>query len=106
MALVTTPDHGYVVLSTAAICFFGAAAGGLYVGGARSKAFGKVRACFALAIFLTHLLPPLTLVKAWAESKAAKELQDEHKKEIGTDFPKNGYRALCEAAPAAASRPS
>ena len=43
MALVTTPDHGYVVLSTAAICFFGAAAGGLYVGGARSKAFGKVR---------------------------------------------------------------
>ena len=71
MALITTPDHGYVVLSTAAICFFGAAAGGIYVGGARSKVFGK----------------------AWAESKAAKDVQEAHKKEVGTDFPKNGYRA-------------
>ena len=75
MALTLTPDHGFLVLSTAAICFFGAAAGGIYVGGTRSKVFSKV----------------------WSEGKASEALREEHKKEVGTDFPKQGYvRTLCK----------
>jgi hypothetical protein len=69
MALTLTSDHGYLVLSTASMCFFGAAAGGLYVGATRSKVFGK----------------------EWSEGKASEALREEHKKEVGTDFPKQGY---------------
>jgi len=67
--LSLSPDHGYLILSGAGICFFGALVGGIFVGPARRKAFGK----------------------GWAEKPAVKDLQELHKKEIGTDFPKSGY---------------
>lgn len=68
MALPITPEHGYLVLSTGAICFYGLLAGGIYVGGARSSVFGP----------------------AWAKSEKALALAETHKKELGTEFPKNG----------------
>ena len=34
-SFTVTPDHGYLVLSSTAICFYGIFAGGAYVGGSR-----------------------------------------------------------------------
>ena len=66
--LTIKPEHGYLVLSTAAISFFGLAAGGIYVGGSRARVFGA----------------------EWAKTPAAEALAEEHKKAVGTPFPKNG----------------
>ena len=69
MAFAITPDHGYVILSTAAVCFYGIFAGGAYVGGSRSAVFGA----------------------KWRESPAVKALAETHKKEVGDELPKGGY---------------
>lgn len=42
---VLSKEHGYLMLSTAAMCFYSALSGALYVSGARKAAFGKARAC-------------------------------------------------------------
>jgi hypothetical protein len=67
MSLVITKEHGYLVLSTAAICVFSFTAGFL-PGGMRSKIFSD----------------------SWRERKPVQALMDEHKKEVGTEFPKQG----------------
>ena len=66
--LTLKPEHGYLVISTSAICFYGLAAGGIYVGGARSRIFSE----------------------NWAKSPEVVALAEEHKKTVGTPFPKNG----------------
>jgi hypothetical protein len=68
-SLTLTPAHGYLVVSSSAICFYGLLAGGLYVGGVRSATFGA----------------------AWAKSEKALALAETHKKEGCGEFPKNGY---------------
>jgi len=68
MALTITPQHGFLVLSTGAICFYSLIAGGLYISGARSKAFSE----------------------AWSKTTPVVALAEEHKKAGLGDFPKNG----------------
>ena len=62
-----TPEHGYVILSSTAMCFYLALSGGLYVG--RSKIFGK----------------------EWVNKKEVQELKAIHDKEVGTVFSTSGY---------------